>query len=546
MPNLSFETAGLIQGTADQWDVAVRLAAGGIGIFGASSTIWDYAESFERLWFSPFVVHEQADTDNTVVVPDASVGGGWPSVYDLLEAVAASYKQHVLTARHIHRVPDQAYVVYFSRPTTPTEAQFTAIIIKHYLYMAATPLDTLTADWGHLSSWAGGATSWPAHHKADILNYVLTADPGGPVLADVVALSNELKLRLNAHMLLTSYGSSNEASVLYLNDIAHADLPSRQVALFRDLRHESFERDWAVPEMTTSGKIFEWVNPHDHGAGKLFSQRYMVDMDASSTSWPVGHVEFLSSWGLIESQRGPEESFEVGWKLPGSHTRPTNDEFHIRYFDNTTGHWRFNEVEQLQAGIVENFESGWRDCEVGAAKYWSGTEWRFVETPTPPGRQLFVSGMGSQQVPGHEEHGGIDTWGFGSFDIGDPGSSSYAIPLPAYLGYSPDVCVKIISGAGISGAAIVRVNFVNADGASDFCHIALDGTEIAGDYLFQCFTQVASLTAPRYHFWEKWSGMSQVTSISVVSGGTGRFGIRGYFGCIETLEGEDWTLTLTI
>jgi hypothetical protein len=575
--NFSFELRGVAKGTAEDWSVDTVSSDERIGAFDETygpgdsfwgSSIWgeDYYstglilwswdpwEDFEEYWNLPHHVHSEPDTVNVVTAPDATVGD-WPSQRALISDLWEQFKGHIQTTGYVHLSLDTDNFIPLSAPDDLVQAIGFTNLFSVLLYWDGFP-GTGTNPIGHFTMWG----LLGVHDKEDVLNRPTLGECYNE--ATMVALANHLKAKFNAHLATTSYGPTVEDARFAFEN---SDL---EQMLVRDLRYENFERGWAIPD------ILPYTFDYPPFPERQERQIDMVTVDwgvgggggwgftspwpvtgwgnikwgaGTPPSWKTGHEEFLGDLSdiMIEEAIPGGERFEHGWKLPGTSGTWYNERFVAEFWDITNEEWRFRNGRTL-LGITENFESGWKDNEEGATRYWDGSEWRFLVTPIPPTRQLYASGMGQYEVTDHEEYGGIDTYGFMNFVIGGSRTTVYADPLPVQLGFSPDVCVKIVSGGGIVGSAIVQVNFVNADGDSDHCYIVLDGGEAAGDYLFDCFAMSPSLTATRSGFAERWGGMRQITSASVISGGTGTIGVRGYLGCKDTFEEEDWTLTLTI
>jgi len=608
--NRSFETAGLVQGTADLWNLAVRYSLEGIAVFGAAYSgptmiSWLPSELFEAGWYLPFFVHGSQDTAHAVTTADASVGGGWMSVYNLLEELNADLRGHADTAGHVHRVVDSTtsyYASLFSRPTTPTEAQNNAEwlrLLLHYVELTGVSA-------GHLSSWPA------VHRKEDVLNRV--TGPTASDLTSTVDLVNEIKLKFNTHITLTRYGQSNEFSTLYLNDVAHADLPARQAGLVGDLSYEGFERGWSVPGMTTSGKISDQSDLVDMdtpgGSGIWGSLTWGVGMwGTGSVSWPSGHIQFLYDWGLIRSQVGVPagEIFENGWRLPGSHVWPTNDQFRSRYYDasqvgdlvlasyvgtkimgfaattlaksrisvrdgsfvpahlwetlritgqskNVGDHtisavisstdvevlgtvidesavdadvqvrqprspWRFNDIVHLQLGIKETFESGWRDCEIGAARYWSGSEWRFTTAQIDPCM--------------------LGSYTFGSYDL----AYDDEYEAPALVDFSRTVALHVV--ASLSDGQF-WMQFRDRDGITQACYWFIDETTAGVGKVVTEIGLTSIETDPRYPFKQQFNGIKEILDLSKnFTLPLGKAEWRGTQFVAEQFE-TGWTLTLDI
>lgn len=564
--NRSFELRGPIQGTAERWGVDSLSEEEGIGCFDVEegavdgfwgATIWnaspfslDWAvvswdpwENFENEWRLPYHVHFVEDTVNVVTAPDATVGD-FNSQRTLIGEMLDKHKAHRLLGKPVHLAPDLVNALGFAAPDNLLQAILTTNALRAAL-------------WDDSYDGSGHFFAWPAvHRREDVPNRPPTELVWTE--GEMVTLINLLKALFNQHLALLSYGDDNSDSHFAFTD------SMLQAMAIGDLAFESFERQWAVPD------ILPYIWTYPPLPGRQENQLDMYDLDAGialgggwgfsaplprawgtltwgaeqTASWPGGHEHFLKDLSDILVEERPEggETFNKQWFLPGSSTSWPNQRFIADYWDAVEHTWRFR-PGRTQLGVTEDFEAGWKDNEEGLAKYWDGSKWRFIETPLPPDRQLLAAGLGSDVIA---PYGGIDSWGFAQCIIDNPAGNTYADPLPVHLGYSVDVCVKIVSGAGIGGPAIIQVNFTDGLGLSDSCYVVLDGGEVAGAYLFQAFAESPSFAAPRHHFWEKWGGMAQITSASVISGATGTFAIRGYLGHQETFEEYDWTLTLTI
>lgn len=612
--NRSFETAGTVQGTADLWSVSIRAIQEAIAVFnthyfGPTLISWDPSEAFERFWFMPMYVHETDDLDHVITTSDASVPGDWISVYDLLEEIGIDFRGHVETVGHVHLSLDSvnsylASLFCGSRPTTPTEAMDMAAFLKVLMYYE----DLNGSHAGHMSLWPA------VHRKEDVLNRPVSPDPTD--LPSAVTLVNELKAKHNAHILLQAYGDGNENATLYLDDITHADLPAREAGLFRDLGYESFERGWSVPDMATSGKLLpsgqdELIDMDSGGGGTSIWGTGIWGFTiwgSGTVSWPRWHEQFLYSWSLIRSEPSVPsgEIFEKGWKLPGSHTWPTNDKFKERYYDssvtdlvvvigatkiigfattstkkgrisvrdasfvpddlwktlrvgggpkNSGDHiivnvlsstdvevlglvvdepavdatvelieylspWRFLQATQLQMGIVESFNAGWKDCEVGAARYWSGTEWRFLTSQIDPNM--------------------YGTYLFGSYDL----AYSTEYEAPALVDFSRTVALHVTTQFGYKGQFWMQ--FLDRDGATRACYWFV---EEATSQVGKVITDIGltSIEAdPRYPFKTAFNGIKEILDLAPnfsVPLGAGEW--RGTHYIAERFE-DGWTLTLGI
>jgi hypothetical protein len=419
-----------------------------------------------------------------------------------------------------------------------------------------------------------------------------------------------------------AYGSGNEGSTLYLDDIAHVDLPTREAALFRDLGYEGFERGWSVPDMATSGKLLpdgqdELIDMDSGGGGTSIWGTGIWGFTiwgSGTVSWPRWHEQFLYSWGLIRSEASVPsgEIFEKGWKLPGSYSVPTNDKFKERYYDssvtdlvvvigttriigfattttkkgrisvrdasfvpddlwktlrigggpkNSGDHiivnvlnntdvevlglvvdepavdataelieylspWRFLQATQLQTGIVENFDSGWRDCEIGSSRYWDGTKWRFRDDTVPPLRQILS--------------GGFATYVFA--DDSYPPYTRHQYPGLTSPAFSPLLWMRVT--AAFAEANQFAVAFSDAAGVLRGAIFFVDAdTDV--DAVITKVGLTINPADPRYEFHTLFDGATLVLGDERGYDKNGSVVFEGYKDHAENFE-SGWTLTLTI
>lgn len=506
--NLSFEDpdASGRQGRADQWFVNQLAQEEAWGAFDDQTNTWDPQEDFERGWRMALLVHQTPDTTNTVTSPAAT---DLASAITLLNELQPKFRAHLALVSNVHLTADTQNPTYIPDATDLTSAMILAGALKQSLNY-------------HLWMFRS------VHRKWDIFT-VTAADAVD--LTTTIELANALKLGFNNHIARTGYGPTNTDALF---SFADSDLASPGFADSKPV--EDFGSGWAIPDMLP----LDYPAPPD----RQECQDDLVEVDDPQVvPWPGNHFQLLDTLEYVPAEHSPTETFGRDWYMPGSITSFPNQMFIERYWDGSQ--FRFTSL-QLFAGLDEGFEEGWRDNEEGVQKYWDPVEqeWRFQVTAVPPTRQLMVGGMGEDVVTDHEDEGGIDSYGFMSFDIGNPPASTYADALPTELGYSPNVCARVISGGGLGGPAIIQVDFTNGDGGSSTCYIVLDGTEAEGEYVFECFAETASLTVERHAFWEKWGGMKQITGASLISGSTGKVTVRGHRGCVETFDQADWTLVL--
>lgn len=240
--------------------------------------------------------------------------------------------------------------------------------------------------------------------------------------------------------------------------------------------------------------------------------------------WPDGHEEFLSVFEYIDGQLGIKDTFEANWLLPGSVAGKTNGAFHAKYWQSADEEWAFRSG-QLSAGIIESFEEDWKDNEVGTAAYWSGSEWRFLDS------QLWAFG--------------VEEYTFADYNLVTQVANLYT-PLPS--DFSRNLYAEVTELIQANMPA-VSVTFKDALGATKSLIFWFDPDEDTGpgDKVYDVSVSFATplITDPRYRFEEQFSGAKEVTfagGFGPESGGA--VDIKGWERTYEDFSG-DWTLSLS-
>lgn len=319
------------------------------------------------------------------------------------------------------------------------------------------------------------------------------------------------------------------------------DLEALQI---RDLDYEGFERGWAIPE------ILPYVWDYPPFPDRQECQTDMVSTDGQvpagwggtvwddgslwgpehNPSWKVGHEEFwrdLSDIMVQEAIPGGER-FEHSWKLPGSSGTWYNERFVAQFWDQTTEEWRFA-PGRTQLGITENFETAWKDNEVGLAKYWSGTEWRFLDTWIAPDRRLQAAGFGS--------------YTFGTYKLGTGQTLYTGLTAP---NYSPLLWAEVTEELDAGHA--FQVFFWMPNNVVVWTLFIFENARASlevGAVQTKCIEFMHWITDPQEEFYVYFGGARSLTQIAPDTSGTGKVAIKGYAAYAETFE-SDWTLTLEI
>jgi hypothetical protein len=355
MANNSFETAGTNQGEAQSWTKATDASGMGIGAFNDVTTTFDSAESYEKNWYLPHVVHEQADTINGVT---AAAATDLPTAIVLVNQIKDKYKAHRSTTGSIHIDPDVINSVNYNKATDQSTANVLANAIK-------------AAFNAHLWNYPS------VHHKWDSVNEVTGA--GAYDLPSLLILANALKAAFNDHLATVGYGSMNQGSLFAF---ALSDLEA--AAFHGDLTLESFEQGFAIPD------ILPLTTPAPPARQEQQSDEVSVDAPGVA-AWPGGHVQFLNFFSYLAIEQGITETFIKQWYLPGNDTAFNNFWFYERYYTVATQTFAFL-VDQLVLGILDTFDHDWRHNEEGEAKYYDGSMWRFTSAQVelfPLGAEVF-------------------------------------------------------------------------------------------------------------------------------------------------------------
>jgi len=524
MANPSFETPGTMQGMAQDWSVGVHSAEEAIGCFNVVTgplgvETWDPWEEYEDGWRLPYYTHFAQDTVNIVTAPDASVGN-LPSQVALILDIADMYDHHrvMLTDpadanKHIHLTPDVINIITLSEPTNLPEAIIAANALRSILWDPAGTDRSSTEvkrDRGHFSEWPG------VHRKEDVPNrpsaIVVTTE------TQMVTLINSMKAKFNAHRLLMAYGKDNGDA---LNEFTPANLDSMVIGT---LTYEGFETGWAIPDIYPVTRP-----PLSPPPARQECQDNVVEMDTTAPSWPGGHIQLLSDLSDIQVEVGLDggETFERGWFLPGSSSSWPNERFVLEFWDPAIGEFVFR-TNRTFFGIADTFESGWKSCEIGLAKYWSGTEWRFKSDQDPPDRQLFPAGLYSH------------TYSFATWTL-NPGSGVYGVLLVPPQ-FSPNLSMKVTAAIGPDPCCLT-VNFLDENATARTLYVFLAGGE-AINTVIDTFGLTSDPVDPKYAFTAKWGGLRAITSITASIVQSGAVSLYGDGGCVETFE-SDWVLTLT-
>lgn len=481
MANLSFEIPGTTQGSAQSWAATLISGSEALGIFNADGLVsWDYIESFEKGFYLPYHVHGQADSIS-ITAPNAT---NWATAYTLLADIADKYEKHCLTSGNIHLRKDYTWVRYVWAPDSPDEAMDAANTLREAIYSS-----------GNFGFPRGHLVAWPlVHRKGDFVN--IPTSPPATDETSTVNLTNELKIRLNAHFILIHYGLTNEASKFAFED---SDLDP---GLFGDSTYESFEHGWSIADLVP---IF------------IADQRVMVAMDVLATSWLQGHVEFLGNLDYVATEHSPLENFEFGFLLPGSSPAWPNDKFKLRYYDGALGHFRFTDI-QLEESLFENFESGWKQCEIGKNKYWDGTKWRFKEDISPPDRQLEPAGFGDYLFAEILLTG----W-----------ATLYATIAPQY---SPRLQATVTEA--VTSPTVVYITFLSEVGAWETVEMVIPASPIGT--VLSLFTKDGETG----RFEKFFGGIQEIISLACSPESTGKLEFRGSRTLLEQFDSSDWTLNL--
>lgn len=490
MGNLSFETAHASnQGEAADWTVNCN-ADSYIGLFNATiPTSWSPEEGFESTWFMPALVHFAADTAHEVLSANATDEA---SAITLANEIRVNYLAHLQTVGNTHDVQDLSNLTALGQTVdTPslydllsdTTEGLKYLLNKHMLNDSAT-----------LPHW-----------KVDTQNVVTAADATDT--SSAVALVNDIKAVFNAHIALTSYGLTNESSLM---EFAAANI---EVAEFEtDDDKEDFEHSFAIPDLLS-----------------LANQSQMVQRDSTLVSWPTGHISFKDTWDYISYEHAIADTMEQGWKLPGSSAQ-YNHTFFNKYWDATEEEFSFDKVTLiplLETGITETFESGWKDNDVGLAKYWTGTEWRFIDWNAEAGAQL----------------ADMHCWPFqfGSLnfltDVADLTPSHPFLKAP----YSTECKARIT--AETSGIVTVQMQFYDATSVSRTCYWHFDTGDLALGDVISTIGLTDNPADTRYPFTSAFNGIIRITNLRRISPVTGSAVWEGYGNHVENFE-SNWVLTL--
>lgn len=236
-------------------------------------------------------------------------------------------------------------------------------------------------------------------------------------------------------------------------------------------------------------------------------------------TWPDGHEELLSVFEYINGRIGIRETFEMAWLLPGSLAGLPNDVFLSRYLQ-SSGEWAFRDG-QLAEGVLEDFEAGWKDNDVGAAAYLAGSTWRFLDT------QIKTMALGE--------------YTFGWYDKGT-GDENIAAALPAPH-YSPDLAMHVVTA--LTAYAQIWTEFYDKDGVAQSCYWHLEDGSWAVDSVINEIGLTSILADPRYEFEDQFNGIKQMKDWAVLfSTPVGKVELRGTKYVAETFE-EGWVLTLS-
>jgi hypothetical protein len=286
----------------------------------------------ETKWYSPRIVHQVEDTTNTITTPD-------PTILSELTTLT----NELVTDYNAHRIDTEFHIYMdFVNPVNVGELPEDLPTIADALLVIGNAYNE------HIASYPD------AHGKWDNQNEATVPDTAPTILADAITLAVEIKDKFNAHLVEVTYGLHTGDAIFELTDATR-----EQATFYPDLATETFEKDWAIPDIYT-----------------LEEQVVVVTVDDPTVSWPVNHIQFSDVFEYIGSELGIAENFENGWNLPGTGTYPTNDVAYARYFDKDSDAWAFRYVD-LDYALVETFEAGWLDNDVGYDMYWSGSEWEF-------------------------------------------------------------------------------------------------------------------------------------------------------------------------
>ena len=239
--------------------------------------------------------------------------------------------------------------------------------------------------------------------------------------------------------------------------------------------------------------------------------------------WPGGHEEFKSVFEYIVTELGIREKFEDVWYLPGTTAYPPNSVFAAKYLSPTTDDdgvpvWRFL-TNHVVAGIVETFESGWRNNEIGLARYWSGTEWRYLDE--------------------HLHEFAIGSYTFGSFDL----VSGAEVANPAITPHHSPALALHVTDAFLD-AGQFWMEFYDKNGAVQSCYWHLDDDDKSADRVVEDIGLTSLTDDPRYAFADQFEGIRQIKDQSKnFPTPVGAMEIRGTRYSAETFE-EGWILTL--
>jgi len=488
LPNLSFERADTQKGAADNWPIGESFYGIIPAIFCADAeppTDWDPWESNERQWRLPYVVHNEVDPGHAISAPAA---GNLAEAITLANELRADLNGHMLLKGYTHLQSSPHSLIEINDATEVNSLVVMANAVK-------------AAYNAHLDS--------TAHFRLDTPNYVSTANATDEGTA--ITLANALRTAYIAHRIQIGFGHMNENALFELTD---ADI-SR--GTFHDaLLKEGFEFGWAIGDMLATKEL----------------QELQVSTDDSAL-WPIGHVELLDKLENLVSQpanAGVPEDFEIGWYLPGDNAvHFPNDYMWRRY--KVGGTWNFPD-DRLQQGIADSFETGW-GADTFFARYWSGTEWRFVEDTVPPTRQIVCRGFGYRA--------------YGSLDMATGIFTSNGNLLPG----SDVMWVTTTSESeALPDSNWLQFDFMCMDGNAHSVFVYLISSTTPPDKIWLVgheenkFQVSPEISAASLSFESQFMTFRQVQSGGIGPDlATGVVEVRGGKDAIEDFE-EEWTLTL--
>lgn len=490
MGNLSFETAHATnQGEAADWTVNCT-ADSYIGLFNATiPTSWSPEEGFESTWFMPALVHFAADTANEVTGADATDEA---SAITLANEIRVNYLAHLQSIGNIHDAQDLSNLTALGQAVDASS-----------LYDL---LSDVTEGLKYLfNKHALNESATLPHWKVDTQNAVTAADATDTATA--VTLVNDIKAIFNTHIALTSYGLTNESSLM---EFAAANLDTAEFETADD--KENFEHGFAIPDLLS-----------------LANQAQMVHRDTTSVSWPTGHFNFEDTWDYLSYEHAIADNMEQGWKLPGSLPQP-NHTFFNKYWDSTEEEFSFDKVTLiplLETGITESFESGWRSNDVGLAKYWTGTEWRFIDWNAEAGAQL----------------ADMHCWPFQYGSLNFLTDVANLTPSHVFLKppYSTECKARITTAT--SGIVTVQMQFYDATSISRTCYWHFDTGDLELNDTISDIGLTDNPADPRYEFTAAFNGIIRITDLRRISPVTGTAVWEGYGNHVEDFE-SNWVLTL--